>query len=121
MLLQLTLDEEEFGDATKLSPREVERLSGQIVTHYKQIGRLENLDKGMMDNVDIDVKFTNPMEKAARYLYMISEKVDFSRERFSRHLTEVGLSSLVDIVIRGSYRSDADSPGASPTTANAEK
>ena len=121
MLLQLTLDEEEFGDATKLSPREVERLSGQIVLYYKRIGRLENLDKGNMDNVDVDAKLTCPMEGAARYLYMISEKADFSRERFSRHLTEVGLPSLVDKVIRGSYRNDAYSPGASPTTANAEK
>ena len=119
MLLQLTLDEEEFGDSTKLSPREVGRLSGEIVKDYQIIGRLENLDKGMMDNVDVDVRFITPREKAARYLFMISEKADFSRKNFSDHLREAGLQCLVDKVISGSYRNDAYSPGASPTIATA--
>lgn len=117
MLLQSILDEEQFGDATKLSHRELTRLAGKIVTRWKVIAGLANLNKDQVDNVDLSLRLTGPRDKAAEILSMINRKADFSRKELVCHLEEAGLNYLADEVLNGSYRHiDPDSPGALPIT-----
>ena len=122
LMLKSISDEEPVSDATPLSPREINRLSGHLVENYSQIASLENLEEGMVANVRRDYMIHQmPLDKAKAILCMISKKRDFSRERLSDHLEEVGLKNLKDIVLNGSYRYDnVGSPGVSTNTTTTE-
>ena len=116
-MLKSISEEEPVSDATPLSPRELTRLSRELVGTYVQIANLENLATRMVENVRLDhVTYKNPKEKAEAILSMISEKPDFSRKILSDHLEEEGLKYLKDKVLNESYRCDDDSPDVSTST-----
>ena len=98
-------DDEPVSDTTKLSSRELTWLSLKIVTKWKVVAGLANLDKNKIENVDLNnVLYTEPCQKAEQILSMINKKPDFSRRKLGDILVEGKFDELVDEVLSGQLR-----------------
>jgi hypothetical protein len=112
-LLLSNLDEEPVYDTTKLSHRELTRLSLKIVGKYNEIAGLANLGKGEVENVYRDhINYPEPKDKANQILTMISAQTNFSRKELGDYLKEAGLRDLVDEVVQGKLRRFPDDAGS---------
>ncbi|CAB4000868.1 Hypothetical predicted protein [Paramuricea clavata] len=116
-LLLCTLDEEPVCDTTKLSHRELTRLSIKIVGEYDVIAGLANIDKCEVENVNQDyINYRQPKHRAKQILSMIIDRTNFSRKELGDCLKEAGLHDLVDEVVQGTLRRCPDDAVSSNET-----
>ncbi|CAB4028711.1 Hypothetical predicted protein [Paramuricea clavata] len=110
---------DEVCDTTKLSHRELTRLSLKIVGKYNEIAGLANLEKCKVENVNLDpFNYPEPKDKAKKVLIMISDQTNFSRKGLGNYLKEVGLHDLVDEVVQGTLRYNCPDDAGSPNETN---
>ena len=93
---------------SKLSERELTRLSTRVVTRWEEIaGLADGLDKGEVENVRrVDnMQYPQPKDKAKQILEMINDNPNFSRKKIADILKEIGLHEQVHEVLNGTLRS----------------
>ena len=91
-------------NVTKLSPREMYRLSRQIGVQWYILGGLMDVEQVERDNIRANFTFIDDVAKAEKILSMFNKKKDFSREKLVECLKDIGKMGLVEPVTTGAWR-----------------
>ncbi len=104
-LLLCNLDDEPFSVTTKLSNPERTLLAREIITKWREIAGLADLDRGAVENVNRShIPYPDEQAKADQILKMISDKPNFSRSQLGEFLEEVKLIEQKNKVLNGTLR-----------------
>ena len=96
---------EDVSLTTHLSPREIERLSTEIIGCWKRLASLLNLPSDETDAISKNQNlYPEEIQKASKMLGLYNNKPYFSREELGKYLEEVGLSNTKTKVLNGTLR-----------------
>ncbi len=104
-LSQLEISEVQLRDNTRLSPREMYRLSQRIVINWEALAGLLNITGAERDEIRFNYFLYNgSRSRAEKILSIFNQREDFSRKKLAARLEEIQQLELVEPVTTGEWR-----------------
>ena len=104
-LSQLEISEVQLRDDTRLSSREMYRLSQRIVVDWEALAGLMNITRAERDEIRCNYfLYYDSRSRAEKILSIFNQREDFSREKLAACLEEVQQLELMEPVITGEWR-----------------
>lgn len=100
----LTQDSMAVSDSTPLSQREIERLSREIASSWRQLANLLEIARADIENITTSVQCPNLTDKAVEVLQLYSDGPTFSRAALGEFLEELHLMGLKEKIVGGILR-----------------
>ena len=89
---------------TRLSPREMFRLSRCILRDWERFAYLMDIDKPEIDNIRANTFYHDDRSRAEKVLSIINNKDDFSRTQLADCLQGLQKLDLIEPLMKGAWR-----------------
>ena len=99
----MNLESEVVLPNTRLSPREMYRLSREIVD-WESLAALMDLSMAERDHIHRNNTIPDSRSQAEKALSIFSKSKNFCRKKLGDHLKDIGLCNLMNVVETGQYR-----------------
>ena len=93
-----------MNDKTKLSPREMYRISRRISVDWDTFAGLMNISKEKRNNIGSNKNYHDDCSRAEKILSIVTNKEGFSRKKLARCFEEIQKLELVKPVKEGLWR-----------------
>ena len=104
-LSQLEISEVQLRDDTRLSSREMYRLSQRIVVDWEALAGLMNITRAERDEIRFNCfLYSDSRSRAEKILSIFNQREDFSRKKLAACLEEIQQLELVEPVTTGKWR-----------------
>ena len=90
--------------STRLSSREMYRLSRRIAVDWENLAAVMNIERPKRDGIRCNMHYNDARSKAEKILAMFNNEKDFSREKLCQYLKEIGQLELTAPVKKGEWR-----------------
>ncbi len=94
----------EISDGTRLSSREMYRLSQRIVVDWDRLAGLMNITRAERDDIRYSLLYNDSRSRAEKILSIFNQRDDLSREKLAACLEEIQQLELVEPVTTGEWR-----------------
>ncbi len=102
---ELEISEMQLRDDTRLSSREMYRLSQRIVVDWEALAGLMNITRAERDEIRFNYfLYNDSRSRAEKILSIVNQREDFSREELAARLEEIQQLELVEPVTTGEWR-----------------
>ena len=102
---QLEISEVQLRDNTRLSSREMYRLSQRIVVDWDRLAGLMDITRAEREDICYSLLYNDSRSRAEKILSIFNQTDDFSREKLAACLEEIQQLELVEPVTTGEWRS----------------
>ena len=89
---------------TRLSSRELYRISRRIVVNWESLAGLLDIAAEDRDIIRTDDKYNDVRSRAEKMLSIFNRSEDFSREKLASCLKEIGRLDLMEPILNGKWR-----------------
>ena len=89
---------------TRLSSRELYRLSRPIVVDWESLAGLLDISAVDRNIIRTDDKYNDVRSRAEKMLSIFNRRKDFSRQKLARCLEEIGHLDLIEPILSGEWR-----------------
>ena len=104
-LSQLEISEVQLRDDTRLTSREMYRLSQRIVVDWEALAGLMNITRAERDEIRCNYfLYSDSRSRAEKILSIFNQREDFSRKKLAARLEEIQQLELVEPVTIGEWR-----------------
>ena len=102
---QLEISEVQLRDNTRLSSREMYRLSQRIVVDWDRLACLMDITRGKRDDIRYSLLYNDSRSRAEKILSIFNQRDDFSRKKLAAFFEEIQQLELLEPVTTGEWRS----------------
>lgn len=92
------------SESTRLSEREIERLSSEIQLNWTWLAGLLNIPSNETEGIAASTCYSTFKDKAAQMLKTYNRAKEFSRKDLAKYLEEINLPDVKENLLKGDYR-----------------
>ncbi len=102
---ETSASQHEISDGTRLSSREMYRLSQRFVVDWEALAGLMDITRAKRDDIRYSILYNDSRSRAEKILSIFNQRDDFSRKKLAAFLEEIQQLELLEPVTTGEWRS----------------